>query len=172
MMMMMLRMMKNYFCGMVDWRKAFSLISSRNHCQTSSSSRISDTPRAGFEPAQNLSPGLVEWSCAVLITTTPRHRKYVFGLDFRVTFPISASFGIQILFLNFNKTLFDLRWLCNRFLRCIYLTADARLKQVTFQSALVNLFSFCKLETVIGTTLLSLHVINSINNSPSNTLKT
>ena len=34
--------------------------------------RESPTRRAGFEPAQNLSLGLVEWSCAVVITTTPR----------------------------------------------------------------------------------------------------
>ena len=33
--------------------------------------------RAGFEPAQNLSSGLVEWSCAVVITTTPRCHKMV-----------------------------------------------------------------------------------------------
>ena len=46
------------FCGMVDRRKAFSLISSRDHCQRSSPSRISDTPRAGFEPAKSLSSGL------------------------------------------------------------------------------------------------------------------
>ena len=65
-------MMMNCFCGMVDRRKAFSLISSRDHCQRSSPSRISDTPRAWFEPAQNLSSGLVEWSCAVVITTTTR----------------------------------------------------------------------------------------------------
>ena len=32
----------------------------------------SKTRRAGFEPAQNLSSGLVEWSSAVVITTTPR----------------------------------------------------------------------------------------------------
>ena len=49
----------NCFCDMVDQRKAFSLISSRDHCQRSSPSRISDTPRVGFEPAQNLSSGLV-----------------------------------------------------------------------------------------------------------------
>ena len=67
-----LMMMMNCFCGMVDWRKAFGLISSRDHCQRSSPSRISSTPRAGFEPAQNLSSGLVEWSCAVVITTTPQ----------------------------------------------------------------------------------------------------
>ena len=48
------------FCGMVDRRKAFSFISSRDHCQRSSPSRISDTPRAGFEPAQNLSSGFAE----------------------------------------------------------------------------------------------------------------
>ena len=66
----------NCFCGMVDRRKAFSLISSRDHCQKSSPSRIFDTPQAGLEPAQNLSSGLVQWSCAVVITTTPqRHCK-------------------------------------------------------------------------------------------------
>ena len=43
------------------------LISSRDHCQRSSSSRIPDSPRAGFEPVQNLSLGFVEWSCAVVI---------------------------------------------------------------------------------------------------------
>ena len=61
-------------CGMADRRKAFSLISSRDHCQRSSPSRISDTPRAGFERAQSLSSALVEWSCAVVITTTPQRR--------------------------------------------------------------------------------------------------
>ena len=67
-------MMMNCFCGMIDRRKAFSLTSSRDHCQRSSPSRISDMPQAGFEPAQNLSSGLVEWSCAVVITTTPRRK--------------------------------------------------------------------------------------------------
>ena len=86
------------------------------------------------------------------------------------SFPISANFSIQTLFLNFSKTLFDLRSLCNRFLRCIYLTADARLKKITFQSALVSLFYFCMLETV--TNLLFLHVINSITNFLSNTPQT
>ena len=50
-----LMMMMNCFCGMVDRRRALSLISTRDHCQKSSPSRIPDTPRAGFEPAQNLS---------------------------------------------------------------------------------------------------------------------
>ena len=54
-------MMMNYFCGMVDRRKAFSLISSRDHCQKSSPSRIYDTPQVGFELAQNLSSAFVEW---------------------------------------------------------------------------------------------------------------
>ena len=56
----MMIMKMNCFCCMVDRRKTFSLISSRDHCQESSPSQISDTPRAGFEPAQNLSSGLVE----------------------------------------------------------------------------------------------------------------
>ena len=63
----MMVVMMNCFCSMVDRRKAFSLLSSRDHCQKSSPSWISDTPRAGFEPAQNLTSGLVEWSCAVVI---------------------------------------------------------------------------------------------------------
>ena len=40
--------------------KAFSLISSWNHCQRYSPSQISDMLQAGFEPAQNLTSGLVE----------------------------------------------------------------------------------------------------------------
>ena len=48
------------FCGMFDRKKAFSLISSRGHCQRFSPLQISDMPRAGFEPAQNVSFGLAE----------------------------------------------------------------------------------------------------------------
>ena len=59
-------MMMNSFSGMTDRRNGFSLISRREHCQRSSPSRISNT-WAGFEPAQNLSSGFVEWSCAVVI---------------------------------------------------------------------------------------------------------
>ena len=55
--MMMMMMITNCFCGMADRRKAFSLISSRDHCQRFSPLRISDATRAGFEPAQNLISG-------------------------------------------------------------------------------------------------------------------
>ena len=65
-------MMMNYFCGMFDRRKAFSLISSQDHFQRCSSSRISHTLRAGFESVQNLSSSFAEWSCIVRVTTTPR----------------------------------------------------------------------------------------------------
>ena len=44
-------MMMSCSCGMVNIWKVFSLISSRDHCQRSSPSRISDLPQAGFEPA-------------------------------------------------------------------------------------------------------------------------
>ena len=64
-------MMMNCFCGMVDRQKAFNFISSLDHCQRSSPSRIPVTPRAGFKPAENLSSGLVERRCAAVITTTP-----------------------------------------------------------------------------------------------------
>ena len=64
--------MINCFCGMVDWQKMFSLISSWDHCPRSSPSQIFDMPRTGFELAQNLSLGFVEWSCATVKITTPR----------------------------------------------------------------------------------------------------
>ena len=50
----------NYFCGMIDQRKALSLISSRDYCQRFSTSQISDKSRVGFEPAQNLITDLFE----------------------------------------------------------------------------------------------------------------
>ena len=72
--------MTNCFGGMVDWRKAFCVISSRDDCQRSSSSRISNTPQTGFEPLQNLSPVLDEWSYTVVITTkTPCHFGKIYG---------------------------------------------------------------------------------------------
>ena len=48
------------FCGIVERQKAFSLISSRDHCQRSLPSRISNMPRAVFEPVQNLMSCLAE----------------------------------------------------------------------------------------------------------------
>ena len=87
----------NCFFGMVDRPKAFSLISSRDHCQRSSPSRISDRPRVGFEPAQSLSSGLVPWSCAVVISTTPWRRPFsedVWGN--RSWFICVNSFNIRI----------------------------------------------------------------------------
>ena len=75
--------MMNCFCGMVDRRKTFSLISYRDHCQRSSPSTISDTTRARFEPAQDLSLRFAELDCAVVIVNAPplismrgRKRKY------------------------------------------------------------------------------------------------
>ena len=60
MMVMMMMMMMNCYCGMIDRRKAFSLISSRDLSQKPSQSRISYTPRAGSEPVQNLRSGFAE----------------------------------------------------------------------------------------------------------------
>ena len=70
MMMMMMMMMMSCFCGMVDRRKAFSLIFSRDHCYRSSLSRISDTLLVEFEPSKNLNSGFAKWSRAVVITTS------------------------------------------------------------------------------------------------------
>ena len=78
-------MMMKCACVMVDRRRMCSLIFSRDHCQRSSQSWTSDTPWAGFEPLQNLSLCLVEWSCAVLKTTTPHHRNTTSSPKFFVT---------------------------------------------------------------------------------------
>ena len=91
MMMMMMMMIMNCFCCMVDQRKAFSLVSSRDQCQRSSPSRISDSLLAGFWHVQNVSSGFVEWSCAVVITTTPRHHQIFLKIQktlFLAHFPI------------------------------------------------------------------------------------
>ena len=67
--------MMNCFCGMVDRRKAFSLISSRDHCQRSSPSQIS---ASRVWASAELSSGLAEWRCAVVITTTPQRHDWYF----------------------------------------------------------------------------------------------
>ena len=56
---------------------------------------------------------------------------YMFLVRFQSKFSI-CNFGIRTLLFNFNKTLFELRSLCTRFLRCIYLLADTRMKQIMF----------------------------------------
>ena len=62
---------------MVEGRRTFSVISGWNHCQRSSSpSGTYNTLRAGFEPTQSLNSGFVKWSCAVVITTTPRRLRF------------------------------------------------------------------------------------------------
>ena len=90
-----------YVVWLTDERR--SLISSRDHCQRSSPSRISDTPRAGFEPAQSLSSGLVEWSCAVVITTTPqRHQDLMLECNKAVHF-CSLLVGLESQGLKLKK---------------------------------------------------------------------
>ena len=98
MMMMRIMMMMNCFCGLVDRRKTFNLISSRDHFQRPSQSRIFDTPGARYEPAKNQSSGFVEWSCAAVITTTPRRHICQLNNYFLSFFWIYVycSFGISL----------------------------------------------------------------------------
>ena len=49
-MMMIMMIMMNCLCGMVERRKAFSFIFVQDNCQRSSPSQISDTMRAGHAP--------------------------------------------------------------------------------------------------------------------------
>ena len=53
----------------------FSFIFSWDHCQRFSSSQISDTFEARFEPPQNLSSDFIDWDCSVVITVTLRRHK-------------------------------------------------------------------------------------------------
>ena len=97
MMMMMMMTMMNCFCGMVDWQKVFCLISSRDHCQRSSPSWISNMPQAGFEPVQNLSSGLVEWSFAVVLAYSSFYSLFCFlplFIHFIFWSPLLFSFQI------------------------------------------------------------------------------
>ena len=73
-------MIINCFQGMVEQWKVLSLISSQNHCLRFSPLQISDMPLAGFEPAQNLSSGFVEGSCAEVITNTPWCHKILYDI--------------------------------------------------------------------------------------------
>ena len=43
----------------------YILIYTRNFCQKFWPSQISDTPRAGFQPAQYLNSGFTKWSCEI-----------------------------------------------------------------------------------------------------------
>ena len=73
-------MIINCFQGMVEQWKVLTLISSQNHCLRFSPLQISDMPLAGFEPAQNLSSGFVEGSCAEVITNTPWCHKILYDI--------------------------------------------------------------------------------------------
>ena len=84
-MMMMVMMMMSCFCRMADLWKVFSLISRQDHCQRFSPLQITDTSRAGFEPALNLRLGFVGWGCSVVITTKPqRHKLETVGIQCRI----------------------------------------------------------------------------------------
>ena len=96
--------MVNCFCDIVDRRKTFSLISSQDHCQRSSPSRIPDMQRAGFEPAQNLSSGLVELSCAVVIMATVNKLKYVLFLRKLQAIDLQNRTSSLVFFKNFIHT--------------------------------------------------------------------
>ena len=55
-----------------DELTALSFISSREHWQRFSRLQICNMSRPGFELTQKVSKGFAEWSCAVVIITTPR----------------------------------------------------------------------------------------------------
>ena len=52
---------------MIDRQKLSGILCSRDHCRRFSPLQASGTQQAEFEPAQNLSLGYSEWSCAIRI---------------------------------------------------------------------------------------------------------
>ena len=104
-------MMMNCFCGMVDRQKTFSFIPSWDHCQRSSPWQISDMPGAGFELAQNLSSGLVEWSSAIEITTTPWGKFWNFALLFNAIL-VLGFFRFLLLVLDLYYMILSYKLLC------------------------------------------------------------
>ena len=97
-------MIINCFCGMVDRRKTFSRISSRDHSQISSLLQILNTREARFEPAQNLSSEFFWKSCAY---RQPLHHG---ANSNRILFHISFYFLIYA-HVRYVKCLFT--WLFN-----------------------------------------------------------
>ena len=111
-----------WFCGMVNRGKASSLISSRNHCQKSSPSQISDMPRERFEPVQNLSSGFVEWSYPVMITTIPRHHTlYMLSFHVRLERPKLIYYSLTSIFPKYH---FKTGALCLVFLSSLVFTSS------------------------------------------------
>ena len=72
------------FCAIADWQKALSPIFSWVPSLKSSPSQFSNMLLVPFEPMQNLSSGLIEWSCAVVITATLRQHEMLFGQGLRI----------------------------------------------------------------------------------------
>ena len=97
-------MMMNCFCGMVHQRKEFRLFLSWDHCQKSSPSRTSNISQAGFEPVQNLSSGFIEWSCTMVIITTPQNHTNLKRLWSQTSLSSLSSLCrcIQIFWLTFH----------------------------------------------------------------------
>ena len=62
----------NFFCGIGDQQKVLSFIPARTIVRDSPM-QIFDWLQARFEPMWKLSPGFIEWSFVVVITTTPQH---------------------------------------------------------------------------------------------------
>ena len=115
-MMMMMMIIINCFCGMVDWRKVLSLISSRDHCQRSSPSRISDTPQVGFETAQNLILGLVKWNCAIVFLV---YHYFFDNIKFQYMFSLICTAHCTLLDCCFQFAFFYFQFLLP-FHRCHY----------------------------------------------------
>ena len=98
-------MIMNWFCGIPDRRKTFSLIYSLEHRQRSSPSHICDTLRVGFEAAKNLSSGLAGWSCAVVkIEHFQKNIQYIYKIS-------------DIIRCHINQLLLDLKRFTQQYLQ-------------------------------------------------------
>ena len=97
---------------MADQRKALSLISRRDICQRLLPLQISDTPGTGFQPAQNLSSGLVEWRCVVVKTTTSIYQFVNFSIYQFINYYINLLLLVKLL--KFDCFMIEI-WMLNYF---------------------------------------------------------
>ena len=65
-------MMMNCFCGMVDWRKALALFPAGTIVRDLRHLESPTRREEDLNLRRNLSSDFVEWSCAAVLTTTPR----------------------------------------------------------------------------------------------------
>ena len=97
-------MMMTYFSGIIDRRKALTLFpAGTSHFHHGPPSWIFSRSRDGFITAQNMSLGFDEWSCALMIATTPRCH-FVWTTYMLSLIPLQLYFQFLCIYLLWNNS--------------------------------------------------------------------